>query len=131
MERFWWVCLGSALGGGARYLLSLAALRWLGATFPYGTLAVNVVGSFGVGLLMHVALETTLVPPGVRVFLATGVLGGLTTYSTFNYETLVFASEGEWTLAAANLAATVVGCLLAGLLGVASGRVLVDVLTGG
>ena len=59
------------------------------------------------------------------------MLGGLTTYSTFNYETLVFASEGEWTLAAANLAATVVGCLLAGLLGVASGRVLVDVLTGG
>jgi fluoride exporter len=131
MERLLWVCLGSALGGGARYLLSLAALRWLGPAFPYGTLAVNVAGSFGVGLLMHVALETTLVPPGVRIFLATGVLGGLTTYSTFNYETLVFASEGDWPLAAANLAATVLGCVLAGVLGVVSGRILVDVLTGG
>jgi CrcB protein len=131
MDRLVWVCVGSALGGGARYLLSLAALRWLGPTFPYGTLAVNVVGSFAVGLLMHVALETTLVSPGVRIFLATGVLGGLTTYSTFNYETLTFATEGEWQLAAINLAATVLGCLLAGVLGVVSGRALVDVLAGG
>jgi CrcB protein len=131
MERLLWVCLGSALGGGARYLLSLAALRWLGASFPYGTLAVNLTGSFAIGLLMHVALATTVVPPGVRIFLATGLLGGLTTYSTFNYETLVLASEGEWALGAVNLAATVLGCLLAGALGILGGRVLVDVLTGG
>ena len=128
MERLAWVCLGSALGGAARYLLSLAALRLLGPTFPYGTLAVNVIGSFGVGLLMHVALETTLVSPGVRIFLATGVLGGFTTYSTFNYETLAFASEGDWQLAALNLAATVLGCAFAGVLGVVSGRLVVDVL---
>jgi CrcB protein len=131
MERLVWVCLGSALGGAARYLLSLAALRLLGPVFPYGTLAVNVIGSFGVGLLMHVALETTLVSPGVRIFLTTGVLGGLTTYSTFNYETLSFASEGDWQLAGINLAATVLGCGVAGVLGVVSGRVLVDVLTHG
>jgi len=131
MDRLAWVCLGSALGGGARYLLSLAALRWLGPTFPYGTLTVNVAGSFAVGLLMHVALETSVVPPGVRIFLATGVLGGLTTYSTFNYETLVFASEGDWGLAALNVGATVLGCLVAGVLGIVSGRALVDVLAGG
>jgi CrcB protein len=131
MDRLAWVCLGSALGGAARYLLSLAALRMLGPTFPYGTLAVNVVGSFGVGLLMHVALETSLVSPGVRIFLTTGVLGGLTTYSTFNYETLSFASEGDWQLAALNMGATVLGCLVAGVLGVAVGRALVDVLAKG
>ena len=131
MDRLAWICLGSALGGAARYLLSLAALRLLGPTFPYGTLAVNVFGSFGVGLLMHVALETSLVSPGVRIFLATGVLGGLTTYSTFNYETLAFATEGDWHLAALNMGATVLGCLVAGVLGVAGGRVLVDVLTKG
>ena len=131
MDRLAWICLGSALGGAARYLLSLAALRLLGPTFPYGTLAVNVVGSFGVGLLMHVALETSLVSPGVRIFLATGVLGGLTTYSAFNYETLAFATEGDWHLAALNMGATVLGCLVAGVLGVAGGRVLVDVLTKG
>jgi CrcB protein len=131
MERLAWISLGSALGGAARYLLSLGALRLLGPTFPYGTLAVNVVGSFLVGLLMHVALETTLVPPGVRIFLATGVLGGLTTYSTFNYETLTFASEGEWPLAAINVLATVLGCLVAGVLGILGGRLFVDVLANG
>src|SRR5262245_43058975 len=106
MDRLAWVCLGSALGGGARYLISLGALRWLGSAFPYGTLTVNAVGSFLVGLLMHVALETTLVPPGARVFLATGVLGGLTTYSTFTYETLALANDGAWSLAVPNVGAT-------------------------
>src|SRR4030095_11209018 len=63
MDRLAWVCLGSALGGGARYLISLGALRWLGAGFPYGTLAVNVLGSFLTGLVMQVALTTTWISP--------------------------------------------------------------------
>ena len=126
MDRLLWVCLGSALGGGARYLLSLSALRLLGSSFPYGTLVVNVLGSFLIGLVMHVALETTLVAPTARIFLTTGVLGGLTTYSTFNYETLGLAAEGDWHLAAANIAATVVACLAAGARGLASGRALVS-----
>lgn len=125
MERLAWVCLGSALGGGARYLLSEAALRLLGAAFPYGTLAVNLLGSYLVGLIMVVALETALIPPVARIFLTTGVMGGLTTYSTFNYETLRFASEGNWPLAALNIAATVASCLAAGFLGIVSGRALV------
>ncbi len=124
MDRLLWVCLGSALGGGARYLVSLAALQLLGTAFPFGTLAVNVIGSFGVGLIMHVGLETTLLSPTARLFLTTGVMGGFTTYSTFNYETLGLVSEGDWLRAGLNLAVTVVGCLAAGLLGVASGRAL-------
>jgi CrcB protein len=131
MDRLVWVCLGSALGGGARYLISLGALRLLGSSFPYGTLTVNVVGSFLVGLIMHVALETTLISPIARIFLATGVMGGLTTYSTFNYETLQLASEGDWHLAAVNVAATVLACLVAGALGLAAGRALVGNLMGG
>jgi CrcB protein len=125
MDRLAWVCLGSALGGGARYVLSQAALSLLGSSFPYGTLTVNVVGSFLIGLIMHVGLETTLIPPGVRIFLTTGVLGGLTTYSTFNYETLSLAAEGDWLRMAVNLVGTVVVCLVAGVLGVALGRALV------
>jgi CrcB protein len=124
MSRLLWVCLGSALGGGARYLISLAALQWLGASFPYGTLAVNVLGSFGVGLVMHIGLESTLISPAARVFLTTGVMGGFTTYSTFNYETLGLASEGDWLRAGLNVGSTFAGCLVAGLLGVASGRAL-------
>jgi len=125
MDRLAWVCLGSALGGGARYLVSLAALNLLGASFPWGTLVVNVVGSFLISFIMHVAVETTLIPPLVRIFLTTGVMGGLTTYSTFNFETLGYAAEGDWPRAGANLAVTVVACIAAGMLGVASGRALV------
>jgi fluoride exporter len=126
MDRLAWVCLGSALGGGARYLISQAALTLLGSSFPYGTLAVNVLGSFLIGLIMHVGLETALVSATTRIFLTTGLLGGLTTYSTFNYETLALASDGDWPRAALNVAATVAGCLAAGVLGLAAGRALMD-----
>jgi len=124
MERFLWVCLGSALGGGARYLTSQLAVALLGAGFPWGTLAVNVVGSFLIGLIMHVGLTTDLISPTLRLFLTTGVMGGLTTYSTFNYETLGFLREGSWELGLANLLGTVVICLAAGLLGLAAGRAI-------
>jgi len=119
MDRLVWVCVGSALGGGARYLISLAALRLLGSSFPYGTLTVNVIGSYLIGLIMHVSLETSAIPPIVRIFLTTGVMGGLTTYSTFNYETLQLANEGDWRFAIGNVAATVLVCLAAGVVGLA------------
>ena len=125
MERLAWVCLGSALGGGARYLVSLGALRLLGAGFPVGTLAVNVLGSFLIGAIMHVGLTTTWISPGMRLFLTTGVMGGFTTYSAFNYETLALATDGEWLFAVANVAATLGGCLVAGLLGLAVARLAV------
>lgn len=131
MERLAWVCLGSALGGGARYLISLAALQLLGPSFPAGTLAVNLIGSFGIGFVMYVGLETTLISPAARLFLTSGVMGGLTTYSTFNYETLQLATEGDWHLAAGNIVATVLACLAAGTLGLAAGRALVGSLTSG
>ena len=124
MDRLAWVCLGSALGGGARYLISLGALRALGAGFPYGTLAVNVLGSFLTGLLMQVALTTTWISPNARLFLTTGVMGGLTTYSAFNYETLRLGADGPWMLAILNLVVMVVTCLTAGVLGLFVGRLL-------
>jgi CrcB protein len=92
---------------------------------------VNALGSFLIGLLMHVGLETTLISPTARLFLTTGVMGGLTTYSTFNYETLQLASEGDWHLAATNVAATVVVCLAAGVLGLSAGRAFVGTFTSG
>ena len=84
MARLLWICLGGAVGTGARYLLSGWLLRWLGPAFPYGTLAVNVLGSFLMGVLMHLALSTGSFSPTLRLTLTTGVLGGFTTYSTFN-----------------------------------------------
>jgi CrcB protein len=125
MDRLLWVCLGGAVGSGARYLVSQAALSFLGSSFPYGTLTVNVIGSFLIGLIQHVGLNSTLLSPTLRILLTTGVMGGFTTYSTFNYETLQFVAEGDWHLGILNITATVMACLVAGALGVASGQALV------
>ena len=118
MARFFWICLGGAIGTGARYLVAGWALSLLGAEFPYGTLAVNVSGSFLLGIVMHVGVTTRLLSPNLRLALASGVLGGFTTYSTFNYETLQYLREGAVALGLANVLVTVAGCLLAGLAGV-------------
>ena len=94
ISRFLWICAGGAVGTGVRYLLSGWTLLLLGTAFPWGTLAVNVLGSFLVSALMHVALATKMIPPTLRLALTSGVLGGFTTYSTFNYETLEYLREG-------------------------------------
>jgi CrcB protein len=124
MSRFLWICLGGAAGTGARYVLSGWALTALGASFPYGTFAVNVLGSFCVGLLMQVGIATPVMSPTLRLALTTGVMGGFTTYSTFNYETIRYMQDGAWRLALGNVALTLGACLAAGLAGVALGRSL-------
>ena len=125
VERLLWVTLGSAIGGALRYVISQLALALLGSSFPYGTLAVNLVGSFLIGLIMHLGLSSTLVSPTLRLFLTSGVMGGLTTYSAFNYETLTLLREGPWEIGLLNVMVTVGGCLAAGVAGLALGRILV------
>lgn len=117
-----WVCAGGAAGSGARYLVSLGAVRWLGAGWPYGTLTVNLVGSFLLGVLLESFLETTAGSPGLRLALTTGAMGGFTTYSTFNYEALRLLEGGRWAAAGTYLAVTMVGCLVLGGLGIALAR---------
>ena len=73
-----------------RYLTSVLAAHWLGEQFPYGTLIVNLVGSFAIGLVHQVGSDTLLIPDNLRLFLTTGIMGGLTTYSAFSYETARF-----------------------------------------
>jgi len=124
MVRFFWICLGGAIGTGARYLISGWAAR-LGAFFPFGTLAVNLIGSFLIGAIMHVALTTMILSPGLRVVLAVGVMGGFTTYSGFNFETLQYLREGAWLLGILNVFVMVGACLAAGVAGLASARWLV------
>ena len=89
MVRFFWVCLAGALGTGVRYLVTLAAVRSFGVGFPWGTLAVNLVGCFFMSLVAYAGARA-VISPDTRVVLATGFLGGLTTYSAFNWESLVF-----------------------------------------
>jgi CrcB protein len=116
------VCAGGALGAGARYLVSTWAARALGAEFPRGTLLVNATGSFVLALLL--GLRGEALSPDLRLFLGAGVLGGYTTYSSFNYETLALLEQGSPWLATANVTLTVAGCLAAGLAGLAAGRLL-------
>jgi CrcB protein len=116
------VCAGGALGSGARYLVSTWAARALGADFPRGTILVNAAGSFALALIF--ALPGDRVPPDLRLFLGAGVLGGFTTYSSFNTETLALIEQGNPGLALANVGLTVAGCLVAGLAGLALGRLL-------
>ncbi|MBN1610210.1 MAG: fluoride efflux transporter CrcB [Polyangiaceae bacterium] len=122
MERFLWVCVGGAAGSGARYLVSGWVLRTLGNAFPYGTLAVNVVGSFLVGALMHVGLSSEALSPAMRLALITGAMGGFTTFSAFSYETLQLIQDGAWAHVALNVTITVAACLAASFLGIAVGR---------
>lgn len=122
MLRFLLVCAGGALGSGARYLVSTWAARALGADFPRGTVLVNATGSFVLALVF--GLPGGALSPEARLFLGAGVLGGYTTYSSFNYETLALIEAGTPTLAIANVLLTVSACLVAGMLGLALGRVL-------
>ena len=124
MTRLLWICLGGAVGTAGRYLIGDWLMRVAGPAFPWGTLTVNVLGSFLLGLVMQLALSTDWISPTARLTIATGVLGGFTTYSSFNYETLRLLDGGSWLLAGANLAGTVAGCLVAGTLGMALARAL-------
>lgn len=122
MLRLLLVCAGGALGSGARYLVSTWAARQLGADFPRGTVLVNVTGSFVLALVFGLPGEA--LSAEARLFLGAGVLGGYTTYSSFNYETLALLERGSPGLALANVLLTVAACLVAGLLGLVVGRVL-------
>ena len=124
MTRLLWICLGGAAGTAGRYLLGDWLTRVAGPTFPWGTLAVNVLGSFLLGVVMQLALATDGMSPTLRLTLSTGVLGGFTTYSSFNHETLRLLEGGSWLLAGANLVGTLAGCLVAGMLGMALARSL-------
>src|SRR5262249_5175886 len=116
------VALGGAIGSVARYGVGAVAAQLLGPAFPWGTLLVNLSGSFLIALVMHVSLSGAPISLELRIFLATGIMGGITTYLAFNDETLALINQRAYGLASLNLAATVVGCLLAGVLGLAAGR---------
>jgi CrcB protein len=119
------ICLGGAIGTGLRCAISGMMVQWFGPAFPFGTLAVNVLGSFIVGVIQEVGTTTLLIPAPTRLFLSVGVMGGLTTYSTFSYETMRLMESGAWHQAWINVIVTSTLCLTFCFLGIALGRVLV------
>ncbi len=118
------IAMGGALGALMRFWISTAVYAWLGRQFPWGTLAVNVAGSFLMGLLTMLLLERLVSGPEVRAFLLIGFLGAFTTFSTFSMETFNLLEQGDTTTAILNITVSVVACLTATLLGVWLGRSL-------
>ena len=126
MARLLLVCLGGALGSGLRYGVGWLAVRWLGTDFPFGTLLVNLVGSFAIGVVQECALRG-VITEDARLFLAVGVMGGLTTYSAFSYETVRLMQAEAWSRVWLNVAGTTALCLTLSMLGIAAGRALLPV----
>jgi CrcB protein len=124
MSQFLLVTLGGAVGSGARYLLGTLLQTVAGPSFPLGTLAVNVIGSFLICAIMHLGTTANVISPTLRLFLTTGVMGGFTTYSAFDYETYRYTQQGAYALAAVNIGVTLVACLAAGAAGDATARFL-------
>ncbi|QIZ76647.1 fluoride efflux transporter CrcB [Ferrimonas lipolytica] len=104
------VACGGAIGASLRYGASLLALRLFGTTFPYGTLIVNCLGSLLMGALYALSMSTDL-PPSVKAFIGVGMLGALTTFSTFANESLLLFQAGDWLKAGLNIVLNVAICL--------------------
>jgi CrcB protein len=122
VERLLLIALGGAIGTILRYLTSLLAVRWFGPEFPYGTLIVNLSGAFIIGLVQELSAETAVISDNTRLFLTTGMMGGLTTYSTFSYETVRLMEANAWSQAWINVIVTTTICLSLCFLGIAAGR---------
>jgi len=124
MGRLLLVAAGGAVGSALRYVVAIAAVAWLGPTFPWGTLAVNLVGSFLIGLIQHLATEALVLSEETRLFLTTGVMGGLTTYSAFSYETVRLFEAGAVWQGWLNVMVTTAACVALCFLGLSTGRLL-------
>lgn len=112
------ISLGGALGALSRHLLTTSIVRTLGTAFPFGTLAVNGIGSFLLGFVMQMCLTTNHIPPAFQMAVTIGFLGAFTTFSTFSYETLNFFRDGGWHPGMLNIAANIaisIGMVLLGM----------------
>ena len=118
------VAIGGAAGAAARYGLSGWVQSLSGSACPLGTLLVNVIGSLLIGAIMQLGMERIVFSVEARLLWTTGFCGGLTTFSTFSYETLELLGDSEWLAAGGNLAANVAACLLATYAGMAAARLL-------
>ena len=124
MSKLLVVALGGGLGASTRYLVANYAAQKLGVTFPYGTLIVNVTGCFIIGLFMTLTTEKFIVSPYLRLLVSVGFLGGLTTFSSYSYETFKLLEEASYLLAFYNILTNLIIGFFATYLGIATARLL-------
>lgn len=125
MKSLLFVAMGGAVGAMLRYGISSGIYTWFGRSFPYGTLVVNVLGSFAIGLLSILLIEKFDVPHEVRLALVVGVLGALTTFSTFSWDTLDLMQQGMMQKAFFNVLLNVVICIGAAWIGAGWAKTMV------
>ncbi len=118
------ISIGAILGANARWIISRYAARVLGPMFPYGTLFINVTGSFIVGFFMIWATERVLLDPRWRLLIVVGFCGAFTTFSSYAFETMAYFEQGQWLLMFANFASNNLLCLGGALAGMALARAL-------
>lgn len=121
MEGVLWVALGGAIGSAARFIVGGWFAARFGADFPYGTFFINVTGSFIIGLFLAFAQDRLYVSPYLRMFFAVGVVGGYTTFSTFEFETIRLLQNGEFLRGAIYSVGSVVIGAIAAFAGIAVG----------
>ncbi len=119
------VAIGGALGALSRYLTVTTVAKIFGATFPYGTLLVNTLGSFILVFFVILTIEKLTIDPIWRLFFAVGFLGSFTTFSSFSYETIALFQDGEYFKGITNILLNNIFSLLAGLIGLISAKALI------
>ena len=124
MSKLLVVALGGGLGASTRYLVANYAAQKLGVTFPYGTLIVNVTGCFIIGLFMTLTTEKFIVSPYLRLLVSVGFLGGLTTFSSYSYETFKLLEEASYLFAFYNITTNLAFGFFATYLGITTARLL-------
>jgi CrcB protein len=118
------VSLGAIVGANSRYLLSRYAAKLMGPVFPYGTLIINLSGSFIVGFFIVWTSERVFIDARWRLLVVVGFCGSFTTFSSYAYESMAYFEQGQWLLMWSNILSNNVLCLLAVLAGIALARVL-------
>jgi fluoride exporter len=121
--NFVMVSLGAIAGANLRYILSRYAAKLLGPVFPYGTLIINLTGSFIVGWFMIWTTERVLVDPRWRLLVVVGFCGGFTTFSSYAFESMAYFEQGQWLLMTTNILANNLLCMAAAIAGMALARV--------
>jgi CrcB protein len=124
VKDFLAISVAAVVGANLRYLLSRLAALELGSVFPYGTLFINIVGSFIVGLFVIWTTERALVDPRWRLLVVVGFCGSFTTFSSYAFETMAYFEHGQWGLMLANILSNNILCLGGALAGMAVARVL-------
>ena len=103
MQKIIYVGIGGCIGASIRYLITMQSSKLFNSNIPLGTLIANVLGGFLIGVIMEISMSTELISPNLKLFLTTGIMGGLTTFSTFSYETISLMTDRNYLLGFGNI----------------------------